>query len=123
MENRQVNVWDRFRELSGIQKPDDVLDTYFLKLLSMSNECVELADELVEESKKKITSGDPNAAIFNPMLLKIDRQGDSITYDVAKRIIKRVESMKKLREVVLVNPDVSGFMCSCGRKFSFDMFV
>ncbi len=106
-DDREVRVWDRFRELSGIQKADDVMDAYYVKMMSMSKECVDLADELTEESKKKIDAREPGATLFNPMLLKIDRQGDSITYDVAKRIIKRVESMTKLREVVLVNPHVS----------------
>lgn len=85
-------VWDRFRELSGITKSDEVLEENFEKTLSMCNECIEI-------SKTRNT-----ADINESETIRVERGPDSISLDVAKRLLKRLEMMRKLREEIIPHP-------------------
>ena len=91
-----ARVWDRFRFLANIDKDDDVLDDTLEKTLSMAEECIELA------SKQAVPVGDEAAAA-----IRVERGNETISLDVAKRVFRRMETMKKLREEIINSPNVN----------------
>lgn len=98
--DRNVRDWDRFRELSGISKDDVYMEEFFVKLLALCTECIKKAEDLNSKSLD-IAKGKVKAE-----QIKVERDGDSMTLDVAKRLLKRVEMMRRLREEILTNPNV-----------------
>ncbi|KAJ3090278.1 choline dehydrogenase 7 [Physocladia obscura] len=77
--------WTRFKEISQLKKAPDVLEEYFGKLMTLCREVV------------SPTPGKP------PLTTA---EMDFITLDKAKKLIKRVESMTKLREDILDSPQL-----------------
>ncbi|KAJ3333445.1 choline dehydrogenase 7 [Blyttiomyces sp. JEL0837] len=77
--------WSRFKIISLLRKSDDILEEYFVKLISAAQ------DILYPDPAKPSTP---------------DRDIDGLTTDKAKKILKRVEAMKKLREQVLPHPHI-----------------
>ncbi|KAJ3355013.1 hypothetical protein HDU83_004184 [Entophlyctis luteolus] len=75
--------WTRFKEISQLKKAPEVLEEYFGKLMSLCREVV------------SPTPGKPALTAA---------EMDFITVDKAKKLIKRVESMIKLREDILDSP-------------------
>jgi len=47
-----------------------------------------------------------NLTKFNPNAYRIENDGDILAYEKAKRMLKRIEVMRTLREVVLTHPDL-----------------
>ncbi len=43
---------------------------------------------------------------FNPSLYKVDDDGDSLTYEKAKRMLRRLDQMKKIRNEVIYHPEL-----------------
>ncbi|ORY40365.1 hypothetical protein BCR33DRAFT_740236 [Rhizoclosmatium globosum] len=78
-----VRDWTMFKEISQLKKAPEVLEEYFGKLM-------ELCREVVHR-----TPGKPPLTVA---------ELDFITIDKAKKLIKRVESMTKLREEIINSP-------------------
>jgi hypothetical protein len=89
-------VWDRFRELSGIKRADDIMDEHYEKTLSMIRECIALNDAKMVDGKgaEKDEAGVP---------IRAESGSDSISLDVAKRVLKRIEKMRTLRQEIIVH--------------------
>ncbi|KAJ3031256.1 UNVERIFIED_CONTAM: choline dehydrogenase 7 [Siphonaria sp. JEL0065] len=81
--SRGVRDWTRFKEISQLKKAPEVLEEYFGKLMTLCKEVV------------SPTPGKP------PLTAA---EMDFITIDKAKKLIKRVESMTKLREDIINSP-------------------
>ncbi|KAI8854416.1 SNF2 family N-terminal domain-containing protein [Chytridium lagenaria] len=86
-DNPQVRDWTRFKEISQLRKSTDVLEEYYLKLLSICHEIL-----------------DPDSA-FDP-----EKDYDSMTPDKAKKLLKRVASMKTLRDQVIIHPKLESLV-------------
>lgn len=87
-------IWDQFRHLSGVKRADDVLEEYYEKTMSMARECLEM-----KSAKDKEDSGTSSA-------IRVDNGGDTMSLEVARRIIKRVEKMDVLRTQILNHPQL-----------------
>ena len=101
--DRNVRDWDRFRELSGISKDDVYMEEFFVKLLALCTECIKKAEDL---NSKSLDIAKRKVDVTKAEQIKVERDGDSMTFDVAKRLLKRVEMMRRLREEILTNPNV-----------------
>ncbi|KAJ3102292.1 choline dehydrogenase 7 [Phlyctochytrium planicorne] len=77
----EVRDWARFKEISQLRKATDVLEDYYQKLLSTSRDILDI--DFVP---------DP------------DKDYEALTPDKAKKLLKRVSSMKTLRDQVINNP-------------------
>ncbi|KAJ3060867.1 choline dehydrogenase 7, partial [Podochytrium sp. JEL0797] len=82
--------WTRFKEISQLKKTPEVLEDYFGKLMELSREVV---------------SRTPGKPQLTPLEM------DFMTIDKAKKLIKRVESMTKLREEIVNCEHVSDLLC------------
>ena len=78
--------WTRFKELSNLRKSDSVLDDYYRHIIGICHAVLyPSADRPPPEEK--------------------DLEG--LTVEKAKKLLKRVEGLRRLREQVLLNPRVS----------------
>ncbi|KAI8331392.1 P-loop containing nucleoside triphosphate hydrolase protein [Chlamydoabsidia padenii] len=111
--------WDRFRELSGLEnRPDDVLDAYYHRFVAACEEIMK------QQQKPPQTTGDSPASTGNPgnehtpivsressmepsatTREEDDAELDLVPYDKARRSLKRIAQMKRIRESVMVHPD------------------
>ncbi|KAI8622186.1 SNF2 family N-terminal domain-containing protein [Chytriomyces sp. MP71] len=78
-----VRDWTRFKEISQLKKAPDALEEYYHKLMALCREVI------------SPTPGKP------PLTAT---EMDFITIDKAKKLVKRVESMTKLREEIVDSP-------------------
>ncbi|KAI7898024.1 SNF2 family N-terminal domain-containing protein [Cokeromyces recurvatus] len=92
--------WDRFRKLSGLEKRTDAaLDMYYYKFYAACKEIMKkqaVTDEgqrSCRESSEEVIGGEELNLV------------ETIPYDKARRALKRIEQMKKIRERVIVDPD------------------
>jgi hypothetical protein len=85
--NREVRDWTRFKEMSQLRKSDDILEEHFLRLVNI---CQDLID--------RANNGDT---------IPDEKDVETMTPDKAKKLLKRVEWLRKLREHVVTNPQVS----------------
>ncbi|CAO3677494.1 unnamed protein product [Rhizopus stolonifer] len=97
--------WDRFRELSGLDKKNDAaLDVYYYKFMSACKEIMKRQQKPTtedEEQSRESSEEPPNATAE-----ETDQLVETIPYDKARRALKRVDQMKKIREHVVVAPDL-----------------
>ncbi|KAJ3053100.1 choline dehydrogenase 7 [Rhizophlyctis rosea] len=108
--------WTRFQQLAQLQhKSPQVLDTYYLKLLSMCEEVIAATEaaalgNVPEPDEAALAEGDEDgAAARNQRLMSVktlERDGDQVTYDKAKKILKRLEQMRTLREYILPHAEL-----------------
>lgn len=90
--------WDIFRGLADlVQKSDDAMEEYLKKVIRMAEEVVYLHEG--GPIKKLVKEDDGNT----PQLSELGAPDDSetLSYDRAKKIVKRIEAFYKLREVVI----------------------
>lgn len=92
------------RILKGIEGTPVVFPIAPLKSENDHSTEVPKVEELPSEAVAE--SSEPRITKFNPNLFKIDNDGDILAYEKAKRMIKRLEVMKTLREVVLPHPEL-----------------
>lgn len=91
--------WDRFREISGLENRSDAsLDLYYYKFMAACREIMKKQQKATDDDQKSRESSEEAA---NEELELVD----IIPYDKARRALKRVEQMKKIREQVVVDPD------------------
>ena len=83
--NRDIRDWTRFKEISQLKKPIYVLEEYFIRLISYCHEIL-----------YPNSNGEPMP----------EKDVDGMTPDKARKLLKRVEAMRKLREDVITNPKV-----------------
>jgi hypothetical protein len=96
--------WEAFKIMSGLQmKSDDVCVYQYQLTMKLAKECIKEADALKKASELKATETKTYSR-FNPKDYRVDNGPDSISFDAAKRVIKRVEMMKRLRGQVLEHP-------------------
>ncbi|CAO0790446.1 unnamed protein product [Mucor circinelloides] len=92
--------WDRFREISGLDKRTDAsLDAYYVKFMTACKEIMKRQQQKTEEDDQKSRESSEEAAAEEVEL------ADQIPYDKARRALKRVDQMKKIRELVVVDPE------------------
>ncbi|KAJ3044119.1 choline dehydrogenase 7 [Rhizophlyctis rosea] len=111
--------WGRFQYLANLEhKSPQALETYYQKLVSMCDEVVDKAEaaafgvnEAVKAEEPAEADGNEDGAVARDERLSsakvLERDGDQITYDKAKKIQKRLEQMRTLREVVLPHPELN----------------
>lgn len=63
-------------------------------------------DEALENGEPKALENGDDKTKFNPFLFKIERDGESMTFDKAKRLQKRLDILGKLRNDVLLHPEL-----------------
>lgn len=91
--------WERFREISGLENRTDAsLDLYYYKFIAACKEIMK-KQQKTEDDQKSRESSEEAAATEELELV------DTIPYDKARRALKRVDQMKKIREQVVVDPD------------------
>ncbi|KAI9244805.1 SNF2 family N-terminal domain-containing protein [Sporodiniella umbellata] len=97
--------WDRFRELSGLDKKNDAaLDVYYYKFISACKEIMKRQQKPTadDEEHSRESSEEPSSATAE----ETDQLVETIPYDKARRALKRVDQMKRIREHVVVAPDL-----------------
>lgn len=101
--------WDVFRGLADLtKKSDESMDEYLKKLLKISEEVIYL-----HEGGPKPTQGNVTAnGTPTPSENGLPEDSETLTYDRAKKIMRRIDYFYKLREVVIFDPDVSFFNTS-----------
>jgi hypothetical protein len=92
--------WDRFREISGLENRTDAsLDLYYYKFVTACKEIMKKQQQKATEDDQKSRESSEEAANEELELV------DTIPYDKARRALKRIDQMKKIREQVVVEPD------------------
>ncbi|CAO3697270.1 unnamed protein product [Rhizopus microsporus] len=99
--------WDRFRELSGLDKKTDAaLDVYYYKFISACKEIMKRQQKPSstedDEQQSRESSEEPTTTGAE----ETDQLVETIPYDKARRALKRVDQMKRIREHVIVAPDL-----------------
>lgn len=100
--------WDNFKIIAELtRKTDEALSTYIEKLIELSHRTNAYCEQI---GAKKGGTTDTDASIVqvmaHPDYPKTD-DGESISWDRAKKVIKRIEIFDRLRLSVLMMPDVS----------------
>lgn len=91
--------WDRFREISGLENRTDAsLDLYYYKFIAACKEIMKKQQKATDDDQKSRESSEEAATEELELV-------DTIPYDKARRALKRVDQMKKIREQVVVDPD------------------
>ncbi|KAI8091622.1 SNF2 family N-terminal domain-containing protein [Thamnidium elegans] len=91
--------WNRFREISGLENRTDAsLDLYYYKFIAACKEIMKKQQKATEDEQKSRESSEEAATEELELV-------DTIPYDKARRALKRVDQMKKIREQVVVDPD------------------
>jgi hypothetical protein len=107
-EGSDENDWKMFNKLSElVKKPDAVLNLYLNSLIALSKETV----AYYEKESKKINEDGSNFSMDvisntgNPNYPK-GLDGETLTLDRAKKVIKRIAMFEKLREKILKSEHV-----------------
>lgn len=110
--------WSRFKELAGLEKSDEAINSLYRKIISMAKECIKIA----EAAEKEYADSPAYVEGHKPKELKnirVERGNEVISIDASRRVIKRILMLKKLREQVLKHPDLDeNLLQTVGRKFS-----
>ncbi|KAJ3367504.1 choline dehydrogenase 7 [Kappamyces sp. JEL0680] len=99
--------WDNFKIIAELtRKTDEALSTYIEKLIELSHRTNAYCEKI---GAKKGGTTDTDASIVqvmaHPDYPKTD-DGESISWDRAKKVIKRIEIFDRLRLSVLMMPDL-----------------
>ncbi|KAI7865420.1 P-loop containing nucleoside triphosphate hydrolase protein, partial [Spinellus fusiger] len=113
-EDRSVIVWDRFKEISGLEKrTDESLNTYYQKFIPACEDIMRRHEHRQNVLDQNVHDLEPSReSSVEPgcdMGTERDDHGDSadlVPYDKARRALKRIEQMKKIREQVMVCSDI-----------------
>jgi F0F1-type ATP synthase gamma subunit len=99
--------WDRFRELSGLDKKNDAaLDVYYYKFINACKEIMKRQQKLPAEDEEQQQSRESSEEPSTATAEETDQLVETIPYDKARRALKRVDQMKRIREHVIVAPDL-----------------
>ncbi|KAG1118543.1 hypothetical protein G6F40_002114 [Rhizopus arrhizus] len=99
--------WDRFRELSGLDKKNDAaLDVYYYKFINACKEIMKRQQKLPAEDEEQQQSRESSEEPSTATAEETDQLVETIPYDKARRALKRVDQMKRIREHVVVAPDL-----------------
>ena len=124
-EDLEKRVWTRFKELAFLKKSDEVLDEYYTKIFDLCKEVVEKGDIARKEHGEKDDAGETEVGDknlkFNPYSFKIERDGEVMAYDKAKRLLRRIELLRMLREQVLPHPELEERL-STSKKYQGTQF-
>lgn len=99
--------WEKFRELSGLTRSDELLEDYYEKLMLMSSEVVERTEATMNQFNSDGIDGEggyselASKELISAAKIIVDKDGETLTYDKAKKILKRIEIMRRLREDIL----------------------
>ncbi|KAI8589488.1 SNF2 family N-terminal domain-containing protein [Geranomyces variabilis] len=98
-----VRDWRQFKDLSNLRKSVETLEDHYLKLMASCEEVIRVTEEaeagLIDPPPQDDKEKDP----------------DAITYDRAKKLIKRLEQMRVLREDVLPQPQLDDKLAALRR--------
>jgi hypothetical protein len=121
--------WDRFRELSGLEnRSDSVLNAYYQRFVAACEEIMKQqkptasAAATADSPANQPVSGNNETPIMSresslepssttaqegreESTEQDDAELDLVPYDKARRSLKRIAQMKRLRESVMVHPD------------------
>jgi hypothetical protein len=101
--------WDRFREISKLEKrTDSSLDVYYYKFVSACKEIMKKQKQSQEQGEEKSEADDHQSRESSEEASPedLDLLVDTIPYDKARRALKRIDQMKKIREFVVVDPEL-----------------
>lgn len=92
-----IQEWDKFKDISSLtRKSDKAMTVYLEKLIILCNETIKF-----NEKTKGTTEG------VDKLGIPVGDEGESITLDRAKKVLRRIEYFDKLRLEVLPMPDVT----------------
>lgn len=90
-----LHDWTVFRGLADlVHKPDEAMEDYLKKVLKLAKEAIVLHEGTALHDRAK----QPEPKVTEDM--------ESLSYDRAKKVIKRIDYFQKLREIVLIDSDV-----------------
>ncbi|KAI8968258.1 SNF2 family N-terminal domain-containing protein [Mycotypha africana] len=113
----ETNIrWDRFREISGLaNKSDAALDLHYQQFVTACKEIMKKQQEKEQhqqqpqpqdgmvadnDDRSRESSEEPNGGGEEARLI------DTIPYDKARRALRRIKQMRKIREEVVVHPEI-----------------
>ncbi|KAJ1552456.1 choline dehydrogenase 6 [Nowakowskiella sp. JEL0078] len=108
--------WTRFKELARIDKSDEILDEHYLKLITMCAKVIDktekaaksedfLSGEIAEDAAE-VEGEEGSSKLVAPTQIKVEMDGDVMTFDKAQMMVKRIDQMRRLREEILVHPEL-----------------
>ncbi|KAL1917321.1 uncharacterized protein VTP21DRAFT_4977 [Calcarisporiella thermophila] len=103
--------WERFRELSGLNRKDDeALTIYYSKMVKMCQEAVERQDPdgPSRESSIDRQGGTEKDSVNSENDDRLDP--DPMSGEKSMRLLKRIEVLRRVREQVLTHKDVDEFL-------------
>lgn len=89
------------------------MEDYYDKLMLMCSEVIERTDATMNQLNSDGLDGDngyselASKELISAAKIIVDKDGETLTYDKAKKIMKRIEVMRRLREDILKLPDLS----------------
>ena len=95
--------WSGFKRVYGFNRTDEVMEAYYLKFLSICHECIQLHES-------GITTPPPDS-----MLAQMLADGEVMHHERAKRVFRRLENFRDLRERILADPNILQRMSSIRR--------
>jgi hypothetical protein len=116
--------WEKFRELSGLTKNDETLEHYYDKLMLMCSEVIDRTESTMNQLNSDGLDGDngfselASKELISAAKIIVDKDGETLTYDKARKIMKRIEVMRRLREDILKIPDLSEKLDGLSRPIS-----
>ncbi|KAL0088183.1 P-loop containing nucleoside triphosphate hydrolase protein [Phycomyces blakesleeanus] len=137
--------WDRFKEIAGLEKKtDESLDLYYQTIISACDEVMkrheqEVLSTSIQPADQEASGSSPSNTQTQSMALTTSRESslepqsaggaaltdrddsndtaDLVPFDKARRALRRIAQMKKIREEVIVNPDLDALLLNA-RKTS-----
>ncbi|KAI9002707.1 SNF2 family N-terminal domain-containing protein [Gaertneriomyces semiglobifer] len=98
--DRSQRDWTRFKELSNLRKSHDALEAHYQKIVST-------CEAVIRQTEEAATNEDGQAVIDEEEQKRRDKEaGEPITYDKAKKLLKRIDQMRVLRDEILTHPEV-----------------
>ncbi|KAJ3290493.1 choline dehydrogenase 7 [Borealophlyctis nickersoniae] len=108
LDEQRHPVWTKFKKLAGIDKPDETLTKHYEKLMSMCDEVVgnveEAACKVVDEAS--LAQLEEQDADRFAAVKVLERDGDTISYDKAKKVLKRIGQFAALRDEILPHKEL-----------------
>ena len=92
--NGDTYDWEKFRELSGLNGSDELLEDYYEKLMLMSSEVVERTETTMNQFNSDGMDGEggyselASKELISAAKIIVDKDGETLTYDKAKKMIR-----------------------------------
>jgi len=94
--------WSNFKRLSNLDKTDECMENYFEELMDICHAVIKRE----EEKKKGEKSEEGQTPASEGEDKKSGDKHENFTIEKAKRLIRRIDLLKKLREVILKKDDL-----------------